>query len=138
MCIRDRLMVLAGGMTLLQVSANPYVAVLGPARTASSRQNLTQAFNSLGTFIAPYIGSVLILSGTVLTAAEMAALNPDQLHAYRVEQASSVKLPYLGFAIVLFLLGLVISFYKLPVIESAEPHRGEIATLHDSCLLYTS
>src|SRR6185369_8442916 len=126
------LMVLAGGMTLLQVSANPYVAVLGPARTASSRLNLTQAFNSLGTFIAPYIGSVLILSGTLLTAAEMAALNPDQLHAYRVEQASSVKLPYLGFAIVLFLLALVISFYKLPVIESAEPHRGEIATLHDS------
>jgi len=126
------LMVLAGGMTLLQVSANPYVAVLGPARTASSRLNLTQAFNSLGTFIAPYVGSVLILSGTLLTAAEMAALNPEQLHAYRVEQASSVKLPYLGFAIVLFLLGLVISFYKLPVIESAEPHRGEIATLHDS------
>src|SRR5215467_180555 len=62
------LMVLAGGMTLLQVSANPYVAVLGPARTASSRLNLTQAFNSLGTFVAPYIGSVLILSGTVLTA----------------------------------------------------------------------
>ena len=126
------LMVLAGGMTLLQVSANPYVAVLGPARTASSRLNLTQAFNSLGTFIAPYVGSVLILSGTILTAAEMGALSPDQLHAYRVEQASSVKLPYLGFAIVLFLLGLVISFYKLPVIESAEPHRGEIATLHDS------
>ena len=126
------LMVLAGGMTLLQVSANPYVAVLGPARTASSRLNLTQAFNSLGTFIAPYIGSVLILSGTLLTAAEMAALNPDQLHAYRVEHVSSVKLPYLGFAIVLFLLALVISFYKLPVIESAEPHRGEIATLDDS------
>ena len=126
------LMVLAGGMTLLQVSANPYVAVLGPARTASSRLNLTQAFNSLGTFIAPYVGSVLILSGTILTAAEMGALSPDQLHAYRVEQASSVKLPYLGFASVLFLLGLVISFYKLPVIESAEPHRGEIATLHDS------
>lgn len=126
------LMVLAGGMTLLQVSANPYVAVLGPARTASSRLNLTQAFNSLGTFIAPYIGSVLILSGSVLTAAEIAALNPAQLHAYRLEQASSVKLPYLGFAILLFLLALVISFYKLPVIESAEPHRGEIASLHDS------
>jgi FHS family L-fucose permease-like MFS transporter len=126
------LMVLAGGMTLLQVSANPYVAVLGPARTASSRLNLTQAFNSLGTFIAPYIGSVLILSGTLLTAAQMAALNPEQLHAYRLEQASSVKLPYLGFAIVLFLFGLVISFYKLPIIASAEPHRGEIAALHDS------
>lgn len=126
------LMVLAGGMTLLQVSANPYVAVLGPPRTASSRLNLTQAFNSLGTFIAPYLGAVLILSGSLLTAAEMKALSSEQLHAYRIEQASSVKLPYLGFAIVLFLLALVISFYKLPVIESAEPHRGELKTLHDS------
>ena len=126
------LMVLAGGMTLLQVSANPYVAVLGPVRTASSRLNLTQAFNSLGTFVAPYVGSVLILSGTVLTAAEMAVLSPDQLHAYRVEQASSVKLPYLAFAIVLLLLALIIAFYKLPVIEAAESHHGEAKLLHDS------
>lgn len=126
------LMVLAGGMTLLQVSANPYVAVLGPARTASSRLNLTQAFNSLGTFVAPYVGSVLILTGTVLTAAEMSGLNSEQLHSYRIEQASSVKLPYLGFAIVLFALALVIAFYKLPVIESAESHRGEQSALHDS------
>jgi len=126
------LMVLAGGMTLLQVSANPYVAVLGPAKGSSSRLNLTQAFNSLGTFIAPYLGSVLILSGTLLTAAEMKLLSPEQLHAYRVQQASSVKLPYIGFAIVLLLLALVISFYKLPIIESAEPHRGELAKLQDS------
>ncbi|HUM06508.1 MAG TPA: sugar MFS transporter [Terriglobales bacterium] len=126
------LMVLAGGMTLLQVSANPYVAVLGPPRTASSRLNLTQAFNSFGTFIAPYIGSVLILSGALLTAAEMKALSPEQLHAYRIQQASSVKLPYFGFAVALFLLAIVISLYKLPVIESAEPHRGELKQLHDS------
>lgn len=126
------LMVLAGGMTLLQVSANPYVAVLGPARTASSRLNLTQAFNSFGTFIAPYVGSVLILSGALLTATEMKLLSPEQLHAYRIQQASSVKLPYLGFAIVLFLLAIVIAFYKLPIIESAEPHRGELKQIQDS------
>src|SRR5215468_6310617 len=58
------LMVLAGGMTLLQVSANPYVAVLGPARTASSRLNLTQAFNSLGTALAPFVGGMLILGSS--------------------------------------------------------------------------
>ena len=126
------LMVLAGGMTLLQVSANPYVAVLGPARTASSRLNLTQAFNSLGTFLAPYVGSVLILSGSVLTAAEIKLLSSDQLQAYRIQQASSVKMPYLGFALVLFVLAVVIAFYKLPVIESAEPHRGELAKSQDS------
>ena len=126
------LMVLAGGMTLLQVSANPYVAVLGPARTASSRLNLTQAFNSLGTFLAPYVGSVLILSGSVLTAAEIKLLSSDQLQAYRIQQASSVKMPYLGFALVLFALAVVIAFYNLPVIESAEPHRGELTRVKDS------
>ena len=55
------LIVLAAGMTILQVSANPYVAVLGPPETASSRLNLTQAFNSLGTTIAPYLGGLFIL-----------------------------------------------------------------------------
>lgn len=126
------LMVLAGGMTLLQVSANPYVAVLGPARTASSRLNLTQAFNSFGTFIAPYVGSALILGGATLGAAEMKLLSSDQLQAYRIHQASSVKLPYLGFSLALFLLAIVIAFYKLPVIESVEPHRGELASMQDS------
>src|SRR5271155_288663 len=55
------LMVLAAGITALQVAANPYVAVLGKPETASSRLNLTQAFNSLGTTIGPYIGGLLIL-----------------------------------------------------------------------------
>jgi FHS family L-fucose permease-like MFS transporter len=126
------LMVLAGGMTLLQVSANPYVAVLGPARTASSRLNLTQAFNSFGTFIAPYVGSTLILGGAVLGTAETKLLDPDQLQAYRIYQASSVKLPYLGFSLALFLLAIVIAFYQLPVIEPAEPPRDELAQLQDS------
>src|SRR3954470_18009062 len=56
------LMVLAAGITALQVAANPYVAVLGPPETASSRLNLVQAFNSLGTFVGPFIGSLFILS----------------------------------------------------------------------------
>ena len=56
--------ILAAGVTALQVAANPYVTVLGPSRTASSRLNLTQAFNSLGTTIAPYFGSVLILAAS--------------------------------------------------------------------------
>jgi len=62
----------------------------------------------------------------------MKLLSSEQLHAYRIQQASSVKLPYIGFAIVLLLLAVVISLYKLPIIESAEPHRGELAKLQDS------
>ncbi len=78
--------ILAAGITALQVSANPYVALLGPARTASSRLTLTQAFNSFGTFIAPVFGGILILATAPKTAAEIAAMNPAMLHAYRVEK----------------------------------------------------
>jgi len=115
------LIVLAAGMTILQVSANPYVAVLGPPRTASSRLNLTQAFNSLGTTLAPRFGSMLILGGAVvLTSAEMLRMAPDQLHAYRLQQASSVKLPYLGLGLALILLAAVIAMFKLPTIPGVE------------------
>jgi FHS family L-fucose permease-like MFS transporter len=126
------LIILAAGITILQVSANPYVAVLGPEKTASSRLNLTQAFNSLGTTLAPWFGSLLILSGAPVALEVMRKMSPDQLHDYRMEQASSVKLPYLGLAIALFLLGLVIAKFKLPVISSVEPH-GKV---HDSIWKY--
>src|SRR5271167_2107605 len=89
------LIILAAGITALQVSANPYVAVLGPARSASSRLNLTQAFNSLGTTVAPYFGGLLILASAPKTMEQIRQMAPDVLQAYRVEQASSVKLPYM-------------------------------------------
>src|ERR1700729_2762482 len=116
------LIILAAGITILQVSANPYVAVLGPEKTASSRLNLTQAFNSLGTTLAPWFGSLLILSGAPVALDVVRKMPPDQLQAYRLEQASSVKLPYIGLEVALFLLGLVIARFKLPVISSVEPH----------------
>jgi FHS family L-fucose permease-like MFS transporter len=65
--------VLAAGITILQVAANPFVTVLGDARTASSRLTLTQAFNSLGTTVAPTLGGILILSGGAGAAAGRAA-----------------------------------------------------------------
>ena len=68
------LIVLASGVTALQVAANPYVTVLGPSRTASSRLNLTQAFNSLGTTIAPYVGGMLILVAAPLSSSELQKL----------------------------------------------------------------
>src|SRR5579871_1489691 len=100
------LIVLAAGMTVLQTSANPYVAILGPPRTASSRLNLTQAFNSLGTTLAPKFGSWLILGAALvpLGVEAMRALSSDQLNAYRIQQAASVKLPYIGLAVALTLL----------------------------------
>ena len=93
------LIVLGVGITALQVSANPYVAALGPPRNASSRLNLTQAFNSLGTTIAPFLGGLLILDGTPKSITKMHRLLPAELHAYRLQEAASVKLPYLGLAL---------------------------------------
>jgi FHS family L-fucose permease-like MFS transporter len=118
------LIILAAGMTVLQTSANPYVAVLGPPKTASSRLNLTQAFNSFGTFIAPYVGSALIL-GTVaapMAVEKLRALPAAEAQAYRVSQAASVKTPYIGFAIALFVLAGIIAMFKLPKIQSVEAH----------------
>ncbi|HET9283681.1 MAG TPA: sugar MFS transporter [Candidatus Angelobacter sp.] len=122
------LIVLAAGMTILQTSANPYVAILGPPRTASSRLNLTQAFNSLGTTLAPIFGSWLILGTAIvpLSAAAIQTMSARQLHAYRVQQAATVKAPYIGLGVALFVLAVVVGSFKLPVIGYAEAH-GEIA-----------
>ena len=119
------LIVLAAGITALQVAANPYVAVLGPPETASSRLNLTQAFNSLGTTIAPYLGSLFILSGAPLAMDEVRRLPAAQLLAYRVQQASSVKLPYLGLGVTLIALALIVAKFKLPAISTE--HSGKTA-----------
>ncbi len=118
--------VLAGGITLLQVAANPYVTILGRPQTASSRLNLTQAFNSLGTTLAPYFGSVLILSVAVKSASDMAGLAPAELASYRAAEASAVQLPYLGLAAVLFAIAAAFYVIKLPQIEAGtrDPETG--------------
>ena len=127
------LFVLASGMTVLQVAANPYVAVLGPPETASSRLNLAQAFNSLGTTIGPYLGGVFILSAIHKSTADLQAMNPDQLHSHRLLEASSVKLPYIGIAVLLFVLAFAISRFKLPTVASIEEGRTHESTgWHDS------
>ena len=114
------LMVLAAGITALQVAANPYVAVLGPPETASSRLNLTQAFNSLGTTIGPYIGGLMILSTNPKTLADIRQMPADALQAYRVHEAATVKLPYLIIAIILLGVAAIIATYKLPAIPQAQ------------------
>ena len=113
------LVVLAAGITALQVAANPYVAVLGAAKTASSRLNLTQAFNSLGTTIAPFFGSLFILTAVPKSMDELRQMSAQALQAYRLHEASSVKLPYLGLALTLIVLGIVIAASKLPAIPEA-------------------
>ena len=107
------LFVLASGITLLQVSANPYVSLLGPAKTASSRLTLTQAFNALGTTVAPSFGALLILG-----SASDAFLTPAQ-------NAESVQLPYLLLAAMLIVLAGVFAWLKLPDIMSEQKEAAE-------------
>jgi FHS family L-fucose permease-like MFS transporter len=119
------LIVLAAGITCLQVAANPYVTVLGRPETASSRLNLTQAFNSLGTFLAPFFGGLLILSSAPKSMEEIRAMAPDVLQAYRLHEAATVKTPYVGLGIALVLLAVAIGSFKLPKIEHAQHKVGE-------------
>jgi len=101
------LFILASGITLLQVSANPYVSMLGEAKTASSRLNMTQAFNALGTTVAPFFGAFLILN----QAAE--ALSPQA-------SAESVQMPYVFLVAMLLTLAAIFSWLKLPDLSLVE------------------
>ncbi|MBV8050841.1 MAG: sugar MFS transporter [Acidobacteriaceae bacterium] len=124
------LLILAGGITGLQVAANPYVGLLGKPETASSRLDLTQAFNSLGTTIGPKIGGLLILSGAPLAVEQLTQLAPQALKAYRVHEADTVRLPYAVIGVALVLLAVLIENSRLPEIHAARSRPGE--ELNDS------
>jgi FHS family L-fucose permease-like MFS transporter len=112
--------VLAAGITTLQVAANPYVTVLGDPVTASSRLTLTQAFNSLGTAIAPALGGALILTADVRGAQDLLRLPAAEQAAYRVQQAASVQGPYLMLALALLALAILFALVRLPAIHYAK------------------
>ena len=114
------LFTLAAGFALLQTAMNPYVAVLGPPERSSARLVLSQAFNSVGTTIAPVIGAVLILGAHVLTTSEVASLAVSDRIAYRTSQSESVQMPYLILTGMLALLAIVVSMLKLPKISDVE------------------
>jgi FHS family L-fucose permease-like MFS transporter len=117
--------VLAAGITVLQVAANPYVTILGSAATASSRLTLTQAFNSLGTTVAPAVGGMLILSGAVRSAGELGQMPVAEQAAYSARQAAAVQGPYLWLATALLALGLCFAFARLPrIVERQEAAAG--------------
>ncbi|MBO6607808.1 sugar MFS transporter [Psychroserpens sp.] len=110
--------ILAGGMTILQVAANPYVAVLGSEDGASSRLNLSQAFNSLGTAIAPAIGALFILSDKIKSSEEIDALSLSAKEAYLSSEASAVQKPFIGLAVFILLIAGIFLFAKLPKLMS--------------------
>lgn len=108
------LFILGLGFTLLQITANPYVSLLGSEKGASSRLNLSQAFNSLGTTIAPIIGGYLIFE----LFSDNGVLSPD-----------ATKVPYLIFAIIFLVVGLIIYQIKLPTFKSDETEHRDLGAL---------
>ena len=111
------LFVLATGVTVLQVAANPYVTELGAPDTAASRLTMTQAFNSLGTTIAPIFGAMLILSAAT---ADVQNATGQQLESMRLAEADAVRFPYLILAIAFLVLSAIFAALKLPTIKEEE------------------
>lgn len=128
--------VLASGITLLQVAANPFVTVLGSTETAASRLTLTQAFNSLGTTLAPYLGAIFILSVSQKSSDEIHLLDAQQLINYHAEQATAVQNAYLLLATVLFTLTILFALIKLPTIQTPSNQNKQSKTSHISAWHY--
>ena len=124
------LFVMAAGITMLQVAANPFIAELGPEPSSHSRLTLAQAFNSLGTTIGPWVGAALILGGGVaLNARE---LSPAAVAVLRRNEAQAVQIPFLGIAAVLLLVA--VAFWLLrrssaPSVNAKVANLGEIVRL---------
>ena len=113
------LFVLASGITTVQVVANPLISMLGPARTASSRLTLAQAFNSLGTTVFPYVGSILILGS--LAMVDPKTLSGAALDAFRGVETRVVVHTYIGLALALLLLATVVWLRRKALVETPAP-----------------
>lgn len=123
------LFIIASGVTLLQVAANPYVTVIGPSESASARLNLVQAFNSMGTTLAPLFGGYLILGRTVSgTARDGEVLTLVQ----RASDARAVQLPYAIVALVLIGLAVLIWRSNLPALGGATRRTAAAERKHAS------
>jgi FHS family L-fucose permease-like MFS transporter len=119
------LFVMACGQSFLEVGANPYVTILGPAASSERRLNIAQSFNAVGAVMTPIIGAAFILTKTEYSPAQLAAISADQLQTYRLAEANTVKIPYLVIALVFLLVALLIYLTDLPEIrerkEAGEP-----------------
>ncbi|WP_417553074.1 L-fucose:H+ symporter permease [Marinomonas fungiae] len=130
------LFIMAAGLSILETSANPFVMAMGPRHNATRRLNLAQAFNPVGTNIGVFLAAVLILPNlNTATAEERAAMTLDALNAVRAAELQAVMTPYVGMALVLLIIWLLIAFVKVPRAENAgvsheqEQHDGFIPTL---------
>jgi FHS family L-fucose permease-like MFS transporter len=126
--------ILAAGMTILQVAANPFVTVLGDEQSASSRLNLSQAFNSLGATIAPALGAIFILSDHIKTSSEIRSLDEMAREAYYTAEAAAVQTPFLSLALALFGLAVIVLSVKLPELLNTSAKTNYRTALKDNKL----
>ncbi len=126
---------LAGGITVLQVAVNPYVALLGSEEGASSRLNLSQAFNSLGTTIAPIVGALFLLSDSVKSSEEINQLNTIEKADYYAAEAATVQTPFLLIAFFIVILAIIFAFIKLPKIMQDSPKGGYLSLLKNKVMM---
>jgi FHS family L-fucose permease-like MFS transporter len=119
------LFVLASGVTIVQVVANPLISMLGAPKTAHSRLTFAQAFNSLGTTVFPYVGAIVILGS--LATVDHTQLTGAALSAYRTAESQVVVSTYIGLAIALALVALVVWFNRTKLVETPEPATNMLA-----------
>src|SRR5690606_6338032 len=117
---------LSTGITLLQVAANPYVSILGPAHKASSRLSLVGTFNSFGASLGPFIGGLFILTNLDYSQFQIESMEISERIHYLNNEAASVKIPYLILAGCLFALALIIYFSRLPEIQIESENKNNI------------
>jgi MFS transporter, FHS family, L-fucose permease len=111
------LFVMACGAAFLETVANPYMTILGDPATAEQRLNFAQSFNGLGAVLAPILGSRFILSGIEHSKEELQKMDPVQLQTYLNKEASSVKIPYLVIALVVFMVVIFFLLTKFPKVK---------------------
>jgi MFS transporter, FHS family, L-fucose permease len=118
------LFVMACGQSFLEVAANPYVTILGSARSAERRLNFAQSFNAVGAVLSQILGRTFILTGVEYAPAQIAMMSAHQLEAYRAAEASTVKGPYLIIAAIFVAVGVLIQMAHLPEVQEADGEAG--------------
>ena len=124
------LFILAGGLSILETSANPYIIAMGPEESGTRRLNLSQSFNPIGSIAGVFLSKVFILSQlNQASEAERAAMSPDELSQIQSAELSAVMGPYVGVALLLVILWLIIAFTKMPKASDEDNKLNLLPTL---------
>src|SRR5436190_4550283 len=118
------LFVMACGQSFLEVAANPYVTILGPPESSERRLNLAQSFNAVGAVVTPFVGAAFILTASQYSSLQLSAMSPEQLQAYQIAEANTVKGPYLVISGIFLLVAALIYFSRLPEIREKDVEAG--------------